>query len=159
MASKASKSAVGIRDIHGLERFIEAKIGELKKTLKLKKKAPLHKGKAATASSAKGKIAAGGALDELMKKWQAHPKKSALVKVGKQKDQLLRSLIPLYLSEGKIEVTSGTMSRFWAKHGLTYAAPNAAKALRLHPGYAKRTAKGQQITSNGVKYVEQALMQ
>lgn len=155
MASKASKSAVGIRDIHGLERFIEEKIGELKKTLKLsKKKSPPKKAKTGAVS---GKVPTAGALDELMKKWQAHPRKSALVKAGKQKDQLLRSLIPLYLSEGKIEVTSGTMSRFWAKHGLTYAAPNAAKALRLHPGYAKRTAKGQQITSNGVKYVEHAL--
>ena len=70
---------------------------------------------------------------------------------------LIASLIPLYVGRGVIEVSSGLTSKFWAKHGVTYAAPNVAKALREHVGYARRTAKGPQITPNGIKYVEQAL--
>ena len=149
MALKSSKS------IHGLEALIEEKIAELKNALKLTKKAPVTKaGPKGKAVSRDQVVEPVSALITLLK---AHPQKAALIKAGKEKDQLLRSLIPLYLSQGKVEVTSGTMSRFWAKHGLKYAAPNAAKALRLHPGYARRTAKGQQITANGVKYVDQAL--
>ena len=57
-----------------------------------------------------------------------------------------------------VEVSSGTTSKFWAEHGVSYAAPNVAKALREHVGYARRSAKGgPQITPNGIKYVEQAL--
>ncbi len=96
------------------------------------------------------------ALAELLAALDAHPKKAALVKAGKQKDQLLRSLIPFYLARD-IDITSGTTSRFWAKHGVTYAAPNAAKALRLHPGHVARTAKGARITPRGISYVEAAL--
>jgi hypothetical protein len=38
-----------------------------------------------------------------------------------------------------------------------FAAPNAAKVLREHAGYARRTAKGPRISAAGVKYVEAAL--
>ena len=96
-------------------------------------------------------------LTQLLANLDAHSKKAALIKAGKLKDQLLRSLIPLYVAKG-VEVSSGTTSKFWAKHGVTYAAPNVAKALREHVGYARRSAKGgPQITPNGIKYVEQAL--
>ena len=63
----------------------------------------------------------------------------------------------LYVAKGAFEVSSGTASKFWAKNGVSFAAPNVAKALREHVGYARRTAKGPQITPNGIKYVEQAL--
>jgi hypothetical protein len=103
-------------------------------------------------------VAAPEALDVVLAALAASPKKAQLVKAGKQKDQLLRSLIPLYLARGTpAEVSSGVTSKFWAKHGVTYAAPNAAKALREHEGYAKRTKTGPQITPQGVKYVEAAL--
>ncbi|MCA3016119.1 MAG: hypothetical protein INH41_27365, partial [Myxococcaceae bacterium] len=89
---------------------------------------------------------------------EASGQKAALIKAGKQKDQLLRSLIPLYLTQRTpVEVSSGVTSRFWARFGVTYAAPNAAKALREHPGYARRTRVGNRITPNGVKYVDAAL--
>ncbi|WNG46951.1 hypothetical protein F0U60_24585 [Archangium minus] len=91
---------------------------------------------------------------------RAHPKQEVLVAAGRQKDQLLRSLIPLYLARAlDVEVTSGTTSRFWGELGVTYAAPNAAKALRLHTGFAQDTKKGKAITSKGIKYVESALAQ
>lgn len=72
----------------------------------------------------------------------------------------MRSLIPLYLArslDAELEVTSGTTSRFWGELGVTYAAPNAAKALRLHGGYAQDTQKGKAITARGVQYVEEML--
>jgi len=97
-------------------------------------------------------------LTQLLAALEAHPKRSSLVKAGREKDQLLRSLIPLYLAQPLlVEVSSGTTSRFWAKQGVKYAAPNAAKALREHEGYSKRTATGPRITPTGVKYVEAAL--
>ncbi|HZH02149.1 MAG TPA: hypothetical protein VEY30_00110 [Myxococcaceae bacterium] len=87
-----------------------------------------------------------------------HPRKGELLKAGKEKDQLLRSLIPLYVARGqKVKINSGLISRFWRQHGVNYAAPNAAKALRNHEGYAKVGKNGQQITASGVKYVEAAL--
>lgn len=87
-----------------------------------------------------------------------HPKKVQLLKAGKSKDQLLRSLVPLYVArELKTPINSGLISRFWGKHGVRYAAPNAAKALRKNPGYAKQGKNGQRITASGVKYVEAAL--
>ncbi|MFP2932026.1 hypothetical protein ACLESO_44055, partial [Pyxidicoccus sp. 3LG] len=96
----------------------------------------------------------------LVEALRAHPRHEALVSAGKQKDQLVRSLIPLYLAravESGMEVTSGTTSRFWSELGVTYAAPNAAKALRLHSGYAQDTKKGKAITPRGIQYVEEAL--
>ncbi|MFP2909321.1 hypothetical protein ACLESD_30620 [Pyxidicoccus sp. 3LFB2] len=99
-------------------------------------------------------------VSRLVEALRAHPRHEALVSAGRQKDQLVRSLIPLYLAravEADVEVTSGTMSRFWGELGVTYAAPNAAKALRLHSGYAQDTKKGKAITPRGIQYVEEAL--
>ncbi len=101
------------------------------------------------------------ALSRLVEALRAHPQSKELIQVGQQqKDQLLRSLIPLYLARSlDVEVTSGTTSRFWGELGVSYAAPNAAKALRTHTGYAAETKKGRSITAKGVKYVEQAMKQ
>lgn len=97
-------------------------------------------------------------LSQLIEVLETHPKREGLVKAGRQKDQLLRSLIPLYLAQQlSVSVSSGTTSRFWAKQGVKYAAPNAAKALREHEGYARRTSTGPRITPAGVEYVEAAL--
>ena len=100
------------------------------------------------------------AVSRLVEALRAHPQHEALVSAGRQKDQLVRSLIPLYLAravDADLEVTSGTTSRFWGELGVTYAAPNAAKALRLHGGYAQDTKKGKAITARGIQYVEEAL--
>jgi len=159
MAFKASRAKSGLFEIHGLEAFIEKKVAELKHALGIKttaKKAPAA-AKARKAAPAKKTSAAKDPLTLVLSALDAHPKKAALIKAGKQKDQLLRSLIPLYVGRGVTEVSSGTTSKFWARHGITYAAPNVAKALREHVGYARRTAKGPQITPNGIKYVDQAL--
>ncbi|MCE9667350.1 hypothetical protein LY474_05940 [Myxococcus stipitatus] len=102
----------------------------------------------------------GEAVGQLVAALRAHPRHEQLVVAGKLKDQLVRSLIPLYLAHAAqldLEVTSGTTSRFWGELGVTYAAPNAAKALRLHAGYAHDTKKGKAITPKGVQYVEEAL--
>lgn len=159
MAFKASKLGKGVFEVHGLEAFIEKKIAELRHALGLDAKPKKSKAKkpAKAAKARAVKPAAADPLAQLLAEVAAHPKRAALIKAGKQKDQLLRSLIPLYLTKGGYEITSGTTSKFWAKHGVTYAAPNAAKALREHVGYARRTAKGLQITPNGITYVEQAL--
>lgn len=159
MAFKASRSKSGLFEIHGIESYLEKKLAELRKALgiggakKAAKKAPKKK------ASAK-KAAAPATIDpvtQLGRALDASSKKAALIKAGKQKDQLLRALIPLYVAKGNIEVSSGTTTRFWAKHGVSFAAPNVAKALREHVGYARRTAKGPQITPNGTKYVDAAL--
>lgn len=184
MAFKASKGKSGLFEIHGLEAFIEKKFTEVRNALGLGQKtaakpaavakpaapAPVAKPapvkKAAAPKKAKAVKPAASAsassdaepLDALLKAFEAHPKKAALIKGGKQKDQLLRALIPLYVgSKSGLDVSSGTTSKFWLKHGVKFAAPNAAKALREHEGFSKRTAKGVQISPTGVKYVETAL--
>ena len=129
--------------------------------------APKARKGASSRSRAKPKKSASAAMQDgavavsrLVEALRAHPRHEALVIAGRQKDQLVRSLIPLYLAhavEADVEVTSGTMSRFWGELGVTYAAPNAAKALRLHSGYAQDTKKGKAITSRGIQYVEEAL--
>jgi hypothetical protein len=102
--------------------------------------------------------AATNALNVLVDALKTHPQQKSIVAAGQQKDQLLRSLIPLYLARSlDVPVTSGTTSKFWSKLGVTYAAPNAAKALRTHTGYASETKKGRAITAKGIKYVEQAI--
>jgi hypothetical protein len=163
MAFKASRSKSGLFEIHGLEAFIEKKVAELKQALGISAK-PAKKAaapKPAPAPKAAKKAAPAPAkadpLSQVLAALEAHPKKAALIKAGKQKDQLLRSLIPLYVARGGVEISSGTTSKFWASHGVTFAAPNVAKALREHVGYARRTAKGPQITPNGVKYVDAVL--
>lgn len=116
--------------------------------------------KPAAAKKAQAELAPAGddPLEVVLSALDKHPQKAALLKAGKQKDQLLRSLIPLFIAqELEVEVSSGVASKFWAKHGVKFAAPNAAKVLREHAGYAKRTAKGPQISPAGVKYVEEAL--
>lgn len=183
MAFQASKSKSGL-EVHGLEAFIEKKFAELKQALGLgfTKTAPAAKKaekaekpaapvkaapapKAAVAAKKPAKKAAPAAksakadpLAQLNDALDAHAKKAALIKAGKMKDQLLRALIPLYLSKGAFEVSSGTTSKFWTKNGVSFAPPNVAKALREHVGYARRSGKGgAQITPNGIKYVEKAL--
>jgi hypothetical protein len=113
--------------------------------------------KPAKARSA-GNASTTNALSVLVEALKSHPQQKSIVSAGQQKDQLLRSLIPLYLARSlDVEVTSGTTSKFWSKLGVTYAAPNAAKALRTHTGYAAETKKGRAITAKGIKYVEQAI--
>ena len=116
-----------------------------------------------TAKSSQGRggsRAAPEAVNKLVEALRAHPNQKGLVTAGQQKDQLLRSLIPLYLARSlDLEVTSGTTSKFWEELGISYAAPNAAKALRTHTGYAAETKKGRAITAKGIKYVEQAVTQ
>lgn len=98
------------------------------------------------------------ALEKLLAAFAQHPRKDELARAGHEKDQLLRSLIPLYVARSLgIDVSSVAISRFWKEQGIKYAGPNAAKALRQHVGYARNTAIGRQITPNGVKYVEAAL--
>ncbi|KFA91672.1 hypothetical protein [Archangium violaceum] len=100
------------------------------------------------------------AVSALVDALRAHPRHQELLVAGRLKDQLLRSLIPFYLARSlSVEVTSGTTSRFWGELGVTYAAPNAAKALRLNTGFTRDTKKGKALTSKGVKYVEAALTQ
>ena len=122
------------------------------------KAAPKAKKASAPKKATKKSAASSSPLGGLMAALDSHSKKAALIKAGKQKDQLLRSLIPLYVARNAgVEVSSGVTSKFWSKFGVKYAAPNAAKALREHTGYSKRTKNGNQITPNGVKYVEAAL--
>ena len=159
MAFKATRAKSGLFEIHGIEAFIEQKVSELKKALGIggakAEVKPAPKAKAAPKVAAK-KAGSVDALDALLASFNAHPKKAALLKAGKKKDQLLRSLIPLYVA-GDIDVTSGITSKFWARHGVKYSAPNVAKAFRTHPGNVKRTAKGPRITPAGIKYVDSAL--
>ncbi|QDE92384.1 hypothetical protein BHS06_27290 [Myxococcus xanthus] len=124
-------------------------------TTKVKKRARPAK-KAASPATGNGSTA----VDQLLSALRSHPRQQDFISAGKQKDQLVRSLIPLYLArslDAELEVTSGTTSRFWGELGVTYAAPNAAKALRLHGGYAQDTQKGKAITARGVQYVEEML--
>lgn len=184
MAFQASRAKSGLFEIHGLEEFIEQKVAELKlalglidepkaskklsggagKTRKRRKAtngaAMRQPGAGGKTQRARGATPAGneeGPLSQVLEGLEAHPRKAELIEAGKRKNQLLRSLIPLYLARGSVEISSGTTSKFWARCGVTYAAPNAAKALRQHPGYSKRTAQGPRITQTGVKYVEKAL--
>ncbi len=161
MAFQARKLKKGRFEVVGLEAFIEQKIAAWAKKLGFgaapaAKKTVIKKAKAVKPAKT-AKTATTVSL--LVQKLGSHPKKAQLVRAGKQKDQLLRSLIPLYLAQklANVEITSGDTSDFWAKHGVKYLAPNAAKALREHVGYARRTKLGPQITPNGIKYVEAAL--
>ncbi|WP_224249903.1 hypothetical protein [Hyalangium gracile] len=121
------------------------------------KKAATKRG-AATKRNGASRAATAEAVKQLVDALQNHPQQKDIVSAGQQKDQLLRSLIPLYLARSLgVEVTSGTTSRFWSKLGVSYAAPNAAKALRIHTGYASETKKGKTITAKGIRYVEDAI--
>jgi hypothetical protein len=122
------------------------------------RKAAAKRGATASKRNGATRAATAEAVKQLVEALQNHPQQKDIVSAGQQKDQLLRSLIPLYLARSLgVEVTSGTTSRFWSKLGVTYAAPNAAKALRIHTGYASETKKGKTITAKGVRYVEDAI--
>ncbi len=161
---KARKLKKGFFEVLGLEDFIEAKVAEVKRALGASPKAVKAKKKAAPkAKKTRAPILSRGAprVDPLARVLEAlarHPRRAQLIRAGKEKDQLLRSLVPLYVARSLgLEANSGLISRFWTQHGIRYAAPNAAKALREHVGYARATKTGRQITPNGVKYVESAL--
>lgn len=96
------------------------------------------------------------ALDQLLRLLDVHPKRAALIKVGKSRDQLARALVPLLLLKDSpipFEVSSVTMERFWKLHGNKIQASRIAKALREHVGYARNTKTGKTITPNGEKYL------
>ncbi|MFL5344010.1 MAG: hypothetical protein ACJ8AT_04420 [Hyalangium sp.] len=114
---------------------------------------------AASKRTGASRAATAEAVKQLVAALQNHPQHKDIVSAGQQqKDQLLRSLIPLYLARSLgLEVTSGTTSRFWSQLGVSYAAPNAAKALRMHTGYASDSKKGKTITAKGIRYVEDAI--
>ncbi len=168
MPFKASKQSKGIFEIHGVEEFIEKKFHDFKQALGLEPRpgkklispaTPVKKAQK-TIKEAKKAVTTMGedVLDTLSSALESHPNKAAVVKLGKKKDQLLRALVPLYLGRNaKGDISSGVTSKFWAKHGVKFAAPNAAKALREHKGFSTRSKKGVAISTTGVKYVEEAL--
>lgn len=156
-APKVAKKTRGVKSAKPATKAASAKSGKSPARSKARAK---KKGEAAPSSQAASATDTGQAVTQLMEALRAHPRHEELRSAGKLKDQLVRSLIPLYLAravELDVEVTSGTTSRFWGELGVTYAAPNAAKALRLHAGYAQDTKKGKAITPKGVQYVEEAL--
>ena len=163
MSFKARKLSKGLFEVVGLETFIEQKIATWAKKLGIGAKSAVAAPKKASGrravKSQKAAKVGPTAVEHLVAKLDSHPKKTALIRAGKQKDQLLRSLVPLYIAQKlpNVEITSGDTSDFWKLLGVKYLAPNAAKALREHVGYARRTKLGPQITPNGVKYVEAAL--
>jgi hypothetical protein len=96
----------------------------------------------------------------LQETFNRHRRAADLAAAGKQRDSLLRALIPLYIAHTDgIEnlITCGVTQRFWRAHRVKVQATVMAKALREHVGYARHTHAGMQITPNGVKYVEAAL--
>lgn len=155
-ASKAAKKTRGVKTAKAATKATSAKSGKSP----ARSKARTKKREAPPSAQAASSADTGQAVGQLMDALRSHPRYEELRSAGKLKDQLVRSLIPLYLAravELDVEVTSGTTSRFWGELGVTYAAPNAAKALRLHAGYAQDTKKGKAITPKGVQYVEEAL--
>ena len=145
---KVRKAKNGFFEIHGLEKFIESKLAQLKSQF----------GKSAKPTKVT-RPALESPLDLIEKALTKNPRRALLLRAGVQKDQLLRSLVPLYLARTiDAEVNSGIISRFWKLHGVSYATPNAAKALREHVGYARVKGNGRQITPNGIKYVEDQLL-
>jgi hypothetical protein len=157
LAFKLQKLKGGFFQIIGLEAFLQRRLEAMQRNARLSP--PKEKVARKQLISVRTARIAGGPkapspLDVLVTALEAHPRRSDLIKAGKRKDQLLRSLIPLYLVRSGAGISSGVTSKFWQAHGLKYAAPNAAKALREHKGYAKAVKGGRQITSAGVKYVE-----
>jgi hypothetical protein len=161
MAFHARKLKKGMFEVVGLEKYLEQKFSQWAKKIGFGKAAAPAKKKAVAKKAVKSmkKSVMPSTVEHLVAALDHHPKRSMLVKAGKMKDQLLRSLIPLYLSQKMtdVEITSGDTSQFWKLHGVKFLAPNAAKALREHVGYARRTKVGPQITPNGIKYVDAAL--
>ncbi len=159
MAFKLQKVKGGFFQIIGLEQFLQRRLDAMQRSARLgPPKARVARKQLVSVRTAKiAGPAAPSPLDTLVTALEAHPRRGDLVKAGKKKDQLLRSLIPLYLVRSGAGISSGVTSKFWQAHGLKYAAPNAAKALREHKGYSKASKGGRQITASGVKYVEAAL--
>lgn len=138
-------------EIKGIDGYVRSVISQLLRHFR-------PAAKASSKASARRAFAPDATVQAVIAALAHHPKRQALVRAGKQKDQLLRSLIPLYIArKAELHLSSGAISRFWAVHGVKYAPPNAAKALRQHVGYARLDAKGRQITPNGIRYVEAAL--
>ena len=97
-------------------------------------------------------------VDEVLVALETHALRAALVRAGKQADDLLRALIPLFLApKSKEAITGGTISIFWKLHGVKIEGPRAARALREHIGYARCTRHGRRITPNGIAYVRHAI--
>ncbi len=158
MSFRARKLKGGFFEILGLEKFLRQKLEAIQRAARLRP--PSKKTTKKILSVRTMKIAGPSApsvLDLLVSALEAHPRRVELIKAGRKPDQLLRSLIPLYLVRKGDGVSSGVTSKFWHAHGVKYAAPNAAKALREHKGYARAFKGGRQITPLGVKYVESAL--
>jgi hypothetical protein len=146
-------------ELQVLRAFIEARFAELK--AELRKVVQQARGATAPAKKVARSRPANGHHDALVHALKVHKRGKDLAKAGKARDQLLRSLIPLYLARDLdgVEVNSGAISAFWKAQGIAYAGPNAAKALRAHVGYTlpAKHGKGWTISPNGVKYVEAAL--
>ena len=158
MSFKARKLKGGFFEIIGLEKFLREKLGAIQRAARLRPPSKKTKRKILSVRSMKiAGPAAPSVLDLLVNALESHPRRVELVKAGRKPDQLLRSLIPLYLVRKGDGVSSGVTSKFWHLHGVKYAAPNAAKALREHKGYAKNHKGGRQITPTGVKYVESSI--
>lgn len=161
MAFRLQKLKGGLVQILGLEDFLKRQLASMQRSARLSPpkpkpttpRKPMVSVRAAKIPGPK----APSPIDVLVAALEAHPRRAELIRAGKKKDQLLRSLIPLYLVRSGEGISSGVTSKFWHAHGLNYAAPNAAKALREHKGYAKATKGGRRITATGVKYVETAL--
>jgi len=86
---------------------------------------------------------------------RAHPAFPDFLRAARRPDQLLRSLIPLYVAaQLDLELDSGEIARVWRRFRVSYAVPNAAKALREHVGYAIRSKTGRRIAKPGIRYVE-----
>jgi len=140
-----------------LKALFETRFAELKAEIRkvLDGKAPKAAVKVST------RRAANGHHNALLHALKVHKRGKDLLRIGKQRDQLLRSLIPLYLAKdvAGVDVNSGAISAFWKAQGISFAGPNAAKALREHFGNAtlSKVGKGWVITPNGIKYVDAAL--
>jgi len=120
---------------------------------------PIAKPRAKAKKRAAPRARPAPSADSLSVALQAHPKGTELALAGKLRDQLLRSLVPLYLARelAGVEVNSGAISAFWKAQGVSFAGPNAAKALRAHPEHITKKGKGWTIAPSGVAYVEAAL--
>jgi hypothetical protein len=154
-AFKVRKVKNGMFEVVGLEAYIARTVAALMGNKASKTPAK----RAAKPTQTRLSATKINSLELLLKALNKHPRRSMLLRAGKEKDQLLRSLVPLYLARDlKLEVNSGLISRFWARHGVRYAPPNAAKALRQHVGYARQIKGGRQITPNGIKYIESNLL-
>lgn len=149
---KARKLKNGLFEILGLDKFIASKLAQLRRGAGVKAK---RRAQRAVAPARRGPEQPLGQIVEALAR---HPRRRELLK-AKHENQLLRSLVPLYLARNlNVEINSGIISRFWKLHGVSYASPNAAKALRQHVGFARVKGSGREITPNGIRLVEDKLL-